>query len=638
MSLEAKSGRFIMRSDEMFEITRRIFLYLIPVLALFGLAIPVILGMHNLSLLGSYLAIPMLLGTIVFLKFRDRIYEEVRLNERLFYLFPAAYFFLFALSELMLDIFDLRQIEYYMTVTLMSTVILLEILLFKPTKGKVLLILAQIMALNLNLIWGVTMKYYLFIGRTDPIAHIYYLSTLIETAHVTDAFDNYRAFPLWHILVCILYLIIKSPLPMEKMIFFANGLVYAVLIPMTYMVSRKAFKDISLALLISLMIIFFTDTIVYGMSSIPRSVVSFLELLLLFFIFSTNSIKSLMVCVALIPILIMYHPVSMLFILVLFIMLIIMDLVFRNDEQRVLSKKYFFLVLVVCLGYYIYYSTYIFQSLLENVVGTMPTMFTAKGISGAPLEEVINYLQHVPLIFFIVFGILWVLGDKIFSIRARILCILGIITSVVSFPGPVMLLTAFAKEFNIMRFGEYAFIFIIMIAAVGFSGLFHKARRYGRLILVIIFMAMVLLSVSNDFTASDNPLVKRIFYTFYMTEEEANSMNYLCNISEGLVMSDQVAARYIECSPYQEKSQILEVDINNLSILTNSDKDLLLIRAGELKQRPLKLFKSSGNKFILKPSIRNRLNYFTSDLPIWCELNRFNRIYDSGNIWGLGQP
>jgi hypothetical protein len=625
-----------MKSERKFAVMRSIFLYLIPILALAGLITPVILGMHGLTLLGSYLAIPMLLGTLAFLRYRDRICTEAHLNEQLFHLFPIVYFLLFALSEMMLDLSDIRQFEYYITVTLMSTMILLEILLFQPTRTRVILIMAQIMALNLNLIWGVTMKYYLFIGRTDPIAHIYYISTLMETAHVTDAFDNYRAFPLWHILVYILYITMKSPIPMEKMIFLANGLVYAVIIPMTYVVSRKVFKDTSLALLVSLIIVFFTDMLIYGMSSLPRSVVAFFELLLLFFILSKDSTKSHLASVALVPVLIMYHPVSMPFILILFILLIIMDSIFHDDEQRIISKKYSFICLTICLVYYMYYSTYILQALIENIMDSMPSVLATKGISGAPLDEVINYLQHVPLIFFIVFGTLWSLGEKSFSIRAKKLCLLGVLASVVSFPGPVLLLTSFAKDFNVMRFGEYAFIFIIMAASVGFSGLFHKVRRYGRVIMVVVFVFMVLLSVSNDFVASDNPLVKRPFYTFYMTEEEVDSLNHVPGIAVGRVISDQIVTRYLECSPFQAKSQIMEVDGRNMSILKNSFEDLLLIRGGELERRPLKLYSATGSKFILRPSLTKRLEYYPRDLPVWSQLGDFNQVYNSGDVWTFG--
>jgi hypothetical protein len=228
------------------------------------------------------------------------------------------------------------------------------------------------------------------------------------------------------------------------------------------------------------------------------------------------------------------------------------------------------------------------------------------------------------------------LGEKSFSIRAKKLCLLGVLASVVSFPGPVLLLTSFAKDFNIMRFGEYAFIFIIMAASVGFSGLFHKVRRYGRVIMVVVFVFMVLLSVSNDFVASDNPLVKRPFYTFYMTEEEVDSLNHVPGIAVGRVISDQIVTRYLECSPFQAKSQIMEVDGRNMSILKNSFEDLLLIRGGELERRPLKLYSATGSKFILRPSLTKRLEYYPRDLPVWSQLGDFNQVYNSGDVWTFG--
>ncbi len=600
-----------------------------------GLLLPPLLGLHSLSLLGSYLAIPMIAGTLLFLIYRGSAYQKVRLDCRIFNLLLMAYAPLFAISALILATYTPRPVGYYLVITLLATIILMEILLFEATCGRVLIILAQIMALNLNLIWGVTMKYHLFIGRMDPISHLFYISTLMEAAHVTDAFDNYRAFPLWHILVYALYIIMRSPLPLEKMIFLANGLVYAFLVPMAYLVSRTVFKDRSLALLISLFIIFYTDVLNYGMSSIPRSVVSFLELVLLYFIFIRDSAMKLMIIVALTVVLILYHPVSLPFIMVIFSLLITLDIAYERGEERTISYKYLLLSLILCLGYWMHYSMYILQALLENVMTSAPSLLTTKSIADAPFEELFNYLQYAPLLLFIVFGILWALNDERFSTRAKMLCLVGVLLVAVSFPGPMLLFTHLAKNFNIMRFGEYAFIFIIMASAVGFSGLFHKARGYGRTILVVVFMAMIFLSVSNDFTASDNPLVKRTFYTFYMTENEVESIRYLPEVAGGYVMSDYVVTRYLECSPFQKKAHVLEVDRANMRFLRNSSDDLLLIRGGELDGRPLKLYTSLERDFVDHPNLFNLLDYYMPDLPLWDQLSEYNRIYDSGAVQGL---
>ncbi|MBN1324375.1 MAG: hypothetical protein JW986_10345 [Methanotrichaceae archaeon] len=624
-----------MRLDDRFAITGRILLYLIPAVAIVGLALPPLLGLHSLSLLGSYLAIPMIAGTILFLIYRESPYQEVRLNERIFYLFIAAYAPLFTISALILATYTPRPIGYYLVITLLATIVLMEILLFEATSGRVLIILAQIIALNLNLIWGVTMKYHLFIGRMDPISHIFYISTLMEAAHVTDAFDNYRAFPLWHVLVYALYIIMRSPLPLEKMIFLANGLVYAFLVPMAYLVSRAVFKDRSLALMISLFIVFYTDVLLYGMSSIPRSVVSFLELILLYFIFIKDSTMKLFIIVTLTIVLILYHPVSLPFILVIFSIIIILDLIYESKEGRTIGLRYLFFSIVFCIGYWMYNSIYILEGLLENVMISVPSLLTTKSIADAPFDELFNYLQYAPLLLFIVFGILWALNDERFSTRAKMLCLVGVLLVAVSFPGPMLLFTHFVKRFNIMRFGEYAFIFIIMASAVGFSGLFHKARRYGRSILVVTFMALIFLSVSNDFTASDNPIVKRTFYTFYMSENEVDSTRFLPQVAGGYVMSDYVVARYLECSPFQEKAHVLEVDRINMRLLRNSSDDLLLIRASELDERPLKLYTSIRGNFVSHPNLLNLLDYYMPDLAMWGELSEYNRIYDSGAVQGL---
>ncbi len=57
-----------MRGD-IFSLIGKALVIIIPALAILGFAVPTALGLYNLSLLSTYLAVPMLLASIVYLLF-----------------------------------------------------------------------------------------------------------------------------------------------------------------------------------------------------------------------------------------------------------------------------------------------------------------------------------------------------------------------------------------------------------------------------------------------------------------------------------------------------------------------------------------------------------------------------------------
>ena len=143
----------------------------------------------------------------------------------------------------------------------------------------------------------------------------------------------------------------------------------------------------------------------------------------------------------------------------------------------------------------------------------------------------------------------------------------GALLIIVSFPGPGLLLNKFAGNFNMLRFAEYSFLFITIMGAIGFAEIYHKSRKNFKSAIVILFLVMVFLSVSNDFNASDNPLVERPFYTYYLMEEETIAFNHIANITEDSAMSDYVTMRYLEFSPLASKSNLLQVDTEKMRFI-----------------------------------------------------------------------
>jgi hypothetical protein len=164
--------------------------------------------------------------------------------------------------------------------------------------------------------------------------------------------------------------------------------------------------------------------------------------------------------------------------------------------------------------------------------------------------------------------------------------------------------------------------------------MFYRSKKYMKTGLVVLFTILVLLSVSNDFVASDNPLIKRPFYTYYLTEGEVDGIGHISNMTNGLAMSDYVATRYMMSSPYLSKSNILEINGQNLTLLRYNSSDVILIREGEFNQRPLKLLTLPDSNFKLN-SGWNSLDYYYNDNAINDGIGKLNRVYDSKEVYGL---
>ncbi|MFX4263313.1 hypothetical protein ACOBQJ_14080 [Pelotomaculum propionicicum] len=615
------------------QITGNIMLYLLPAIAVAGLAIPLAFGKNNLALLGSYLAVPMFFSPVIYLKFKNIKSQSISVNNIYFLLILIVFVLCLMVSLFLLKAFEVRPLIFFILLSIMSTSLLLEIMLFNLEK-KTPVILIQLMALSLLIIWSANLKYYFFIGRTDPITHLWFIQNLIESHHVTsDIFGNYISFPLWHILCSNIYMISGVSVPVQKVMHFTNGLIFSFLVLAVYLISLKIFKDKVLSLLIPLFICLNPDFIIYGMSSIARSVISFFEIvIILLLLISENNIGKRILLLFFTFIVIIYHPVSIPFIFLIFLIIYGLDK-FYHTNTKFITKNYLLYILITTLTYWIYNANYILETIVGNILSPDKLGIKTKGIFLMPTSELFNYLQFIPLIFFIIYGYLWSLKANRFNSLTKILFLFALLSITLTFPGPSLLISKLSNNFNLLRFGEYTFFFVSLAAAVGLFGLLSQTGVYGKIAVITAFSCMAFLSVTNDFTASDNPLVKRPFYTYYLSEGEVNSFNHICSTSEGYVFSDFIATKYLFYSKYSERSHILEANTDTKKFLKNIDSDIFLIRKNELEKRPLKLYSNNSDRFFRDPPWAGgaNLDYYYNDSAIWESMKNHNKIYESNS-------
>ena len=218
-----------------FAVTNKLILYALPIIGSIGLILPLSIGQYNLSMLGLYLGVPLILGPIIYitcLKKNQKVSKNLNINNHLFSLLLIIYTFCFSITIILLRTHEVRPHLYYLIITLMATSVLLEILLFNASRKKSIIVLVQLMILILDIVWGTTLNYNYFSGRTDVFGHSWMIENLISYGFINEVFEIYQSFPLWHILCSIVYMMIGISAPVHKIMFFTNGLIYSFMIPL----------------------------------------------------------------------------------------------------------------------------------------------------------------------------------------------------------------------------------------------------------------------------------------------------------------------------------------------------------------------------------------------------------------------
>jgi hypothetical protein len=618
----------------MFSAAGMLLIILIPFLEIAGFLIPLLINMPSLEILAAYIGVPMLLAPLLYFWLKKQSYNKLNYNDRAYKLLLISYIISFIISLIMLYIYEVRTFQYYALVLIMSIIILIEIVSFDSSRDRVFIILMQISALCLNVIWGVTLKYYYFFGRTDVFAHAAYSESLLEYGYITGIFDVYKPFPLWHILSSFIYSLGGLSMPVFKVMFLESGALYFLIPIVVYFIATKVTAQKRIALLVAQLVSFYPFVVFDGMYSISRSIVPLIMLVLILTMTGKKTNGKFIISLFLTLVIIMYHTVSILFVLSILALIYIVQKIFAVKEGLNVDLRYLVLSTAMMVGYWYYFAGDLLLQIFDNISTPAATGILTQAVTETPVNELFNYLQYSILLLLIIVGTIYILRSAEFNDLAKVFSIIGLMMIPVTFPGPILLLNKLGGNFSIDRFNEYSYIFIIIPAAIGFMFLFYKSKIPGKAILSMLFALLVILSVSNDFVASDNPLIKRPFYTFYFTESDLNSVGKIADFTNGYVMTDYVAARYLWFSEYTDKKHLIEIDTVNQSLVRQKESDVIILRESELDKRPLKLYTLDNGKFINNPDWDKMQYYYKGEIMNENLANDYGRIYDSDSIKG----
>jgi hypothetical protein len=603
------------------------------VAAVLGVAIPFALGLPNLSILGLYVAVPMIAAPLVARGVRTGSEQSrqppIRVDWRLW---STGFHLLAAALVLVLVATDVRPYGFYAGVAVLYGLCFLLIATTPPGRASRTIALYHLIVALALVVYSVTLNYGLFVGHTDLSAHISITTTILETGRTSTLLPGYESFQLWHVYTAFASLVFGSWVATHTAIYLLSGGLFAAGVGLVYGVARRLHPDETYALLACLVTISFPLYIFYGMYSIPRSVTSIFLLALLLALLSRPTPGVRLLTVGLVAAIVVTHPVTIPFVLAILVLVALAERVVTRAEPIVDAY-----VLAVSFLVGSVYWLYAAEVVVTRLAGTIRAVLfeptesgVPEGVITSPWVEVANYVPYAFALFFVLLGFLFLLrrekspanpssvepdgvaadGGRVPDPRTATIGVVTILLVPLVFPGPVLLLDALAGV-NVDRFGHYGFAFV---ALTGAYGIYELLRRGGIAVVLALFVVLSLFTgaaVSNDFTASDNPLVERPFYTFYLSDEERQSFEAIDDGHQGELGTDRVSCRYMG-EFHGSPCSVIDAGAGDEMF---AEHDAVLVREGELEKRPLQFTQYVEDDDLSREELEDR-----------------DRVYDSGSM------
>jgi len=603
-------------------------MFALPVVAVLGVTAPLLVGSPNFSILGLYFAVPMVVAPAVVRwvgsgKRNDRAIPfavDWRVWSIMFHATVGALVYLLVVTPV-------RTYAFYGGVSFIYLLCFLLITTSKSGRLGRALNLYHLSIAVLLVIYSVTLTYDFFIGHGDLTTHISITTTIIETEQTSLAVPEYEPFQLWHIYAAISSQLFGDWVAPHTTMYLLSGAIFATGIGLMYGIARRIYPDERVGLISCLVMISFPLYLFYGMYSIPRSVTSVLFLAFLLTVVDRPSARLRALSVIFIVAIVVYHPVSIPFILAILGILTIAEHTI-DAPVRIMDAYTFSAAILITSIYWLYNAEFI----VTRIVGTIVARFvessggssTPSSVFTSPWVEVANFVPYAFILLFVLLGFLFwqrrlANGEapteasdwtSRYTVTFTSIGILTVLLVPLAFPGPTLLLDSLAG-INIGRFGHYTYMFF---ALTGGYGLYEVVRRGGIplfLVLMVVLTCFTFTAVSNEYTAADNPVVERPFYTFYLTDQERQSFQSIDNDYRGEIGTDRITCRYML---WLLDSSCSVVTVEEGNQMFNESRGIV-IREGELQDRPLQFSRYVSAEELPRHELRER-----------------NRVYDSGSV------
>lgn len=618
----------------------KIFPYLLISIVVIGYMVAFAINEFDMALKGLYLTAPIVIASVIIL-----IRSNLNINYIKVDLIPSynhkilisvlIYTLFYLLTILVLLIYNERTLIYFILITVIFSIILIQIFSF-TLNNKIFeyVILAEILLLFLNLVWGVTLKYPLYFGFTDILPHIAMVNSIIESGHVTDYMDLYQFFPLYHILATMGIFI--SNIQIKTGFFTFLGLAYITTLMFAYLFFQTITKNTKISLLCLLIFSVSKDFLFHGMYMITRSMAFIFFIIILYLLIRKKlEFEFKLILLILTLSLIITHQVTLVYIAFILIVMFVVKRYIYGKGQKKIHIKYIYLFIVSSLAYWFFVASgFVTNSVRAYHLSETTPSFKVVTIASTVQESVFSFIQNhivdTMTIFFIIIGFSVLLNIKKVDKDLVLISALSVLFSPFYITNLIYMFPQIMERFLFYRIPLMISIFVIIPIVYGALIFYDSLNKNINTKNISLFLTVVLLllylfySIANpglvsdsyDFPSSNNE------NTPYFTVNELTAFSYIKDkMSEPFLYSDYQASRYF----YNYTSYIItERDIENIQ------SGYFILRYRELQSRFLTL---GMTKFKSGKKYDNKLN--STHEPIRDILNIFykkNKIYDSSDV------
>jgi hypothetical protein len=255
------------------------------------------------------------------------------------------------------------------------------------------------------------------------------------------------------------------------------------------------------------------------------------------------------------------------------------------DIDNIVIKNSIVIFIFITIIHWIYNSYFLIKSIPLRLFFEMENSIVLEKVTKNVFIEVFNILPYSFIVFFTLISIYKykVIDKEYFTI----IIINTVLLYLFIFPGPNYIFDEYF-DFNLYRMGEYNIFYTSLSIGIGIYIFFSSIKKNLSKILLVILFIFVFLSISNDFVSSDNPIIKRPFYTNYLTNKELASFKYIDIHNTNIFYTDYVANRYF--ITINETSEVLQLNNNTMNLYRQTNDQIILFRLHEYSKRPIKLY------------------------------------------------
>jgi hypothetical protein len=303
----------------------------------------------------------MLAGALLLIKNNDAAWFKVRIRIKQlpFRHLGLIYILFYVVSAMFLVSSPGRPLGYFFITGFISAVVFMQII-SRRAKWTDYLIILEIVALSLNITWGVVLKYPLYFGSTDTLGHLAHILSILQTSHTFNMSLSYMNFPLYHIFIAMASEL--SGLSAITSLFIFMGLAWQIGILACFLILRKITNSRKIALLGCLLFAVSPQIIFYGTYPITRSLAFAFFLFWLYLIINKERPVYIILSVVMMWAMIFTHHATFLYAIPVLLVIYLCQRVVRTPPRNRLPLLPV-MVLFVSFFFYVFFVATVFTDM-----------------------------------------------------------------------------------------------------------------------------------------------------------------------------------------------------------------------------------------------------------------------------------